>query len=825
MHTSWQKLVLILSMFVLSPFILPLAYADDEMIVRVGVLHQLNEDHDSDTDVVENILKEILEDIAGNESWRLEYIPGSQETLFNLMLWGEIDLVLGMPYTNELADSIEFSQETVISTWGQIYISPGLEIRSLLDLRDKTIAVLDDDGYFDEFRNTARRFNIDCNFIIANSYSEVLEAVDRRYVDAGVVERTYGILHDQDYHVRPTNIVFSPREVRYAGNPYTNNGLVATIDYYLALYKNDQSSVYFRTIEKYFGPIEPFRWPKWLKFLLLVIVIILFTLSMTTVILRLKIHRQLEEISRKNKELSHEIRVRKGTEAKLLRFGTVVEQMVEGVFITDEKGYIQYVNPALIILMRMTEDDLLGRKYTLILEDVESNTILNELNNVIHDGKTWKNKFTWKVAPKDILEIEASVAPIRNQDGHVENFLFVFRNVTHEILLERQLRQSQKMEAIGTLAGGIAHDFNNTLFSMMGYTEIAMHILDKEHEVHDHLKQVISAGQRAKGLIQQILTFSRKSEQEKRILEIEPILKETMKLIEPTMPDHINVKTEFNARGIKINTDPTQMHQVLTNLCSNAAHAMRKCDDGLLFISLGTIELDRFAARRLQLNPGNYAKLTIRDNGHGIERDVLERIFEPFFTTKKQSEGTGMGLSVIHGIVESHNGAIDCYSEVGRGTTFHVFLPIAQGNVQSLANLELENPRGSENVLIVDDEESIAEVISLMLDHLGYKSTAVTESRKALEIVKENPNEFDLLITDLSMPGLLGTELAREIIKVRNNLPVIMITGYGEELTSHSLENTGIREMMMKPVLTHNLAVAVRRVLDQDRKIETMVTA
>ncbi len=379
--------------------------------------------------------------------------------------------------------------------------------------------------------------------------------------------------------------------------------------------------------------------------------------------------------------------------------------------------------------------------------------------------------------------------------------------------LEGQLRQSQKMEAIGTLAGGIAHDFNNLLVAILGFAEMAREGAEPGGQVRADLDEVLGAGKRARDLVRQILTFSRQSDLEKKPLLPGLLIKEALKLLRGSLPSSIEVRQNILTQAA-VNGDPTQIHQVLINLCTNAAHAMQ-AGGGTLEVSL--VEANLTAAElgnEPDVEPGRFVRLSVRDTGTGIEPVLLNRIFEPYFTTKGRGEGTGMGLAVVHGIVRSHQGAIRVESEPGQGTVFHVYLPAISSEVEVDADVLQILPTGHERILFVDDEWAGAEVGRKQLESLGYAVTLRTSSVEALEALRADPQRFDLVVTDHQMPNMSGFEMAREMLILRPDLPVILCTGYSATVTRERALKAGLREFALKPLTRKELAELVRAVLD-----------
>ncbi len=379
--------------------------------------------------------------------------------------------------------------------------------------------------------------------------------------------------------------------------------------------------------------------------------------------------------------------------------------------------------------------------------------------------------------------------------------------------LEDQLQQAQKMEAIGTLAGGIAHDFNNILGAIMGYAELALHEVENKSIPDQYLREVLHAGRRAKDLVKQILTFSRQTDQERTPVLARLIVKEVIKLLRASLPSTIEIHQNIQSDSLVMG-DPTQIHQVMMNLCTNAGYAMRD-QGGRLTVNLEPVELDpEFAAGHPNLKSGPYLKLTVSDTGPGIAESELDRIFEPFFTTKEKGEGTGMGLAVVHGIVTSHGGDIFVRSEPGQGTTFTVLFPAVERRIEPETRLEIPPPSGTESILFVDDELALANAAKHMLESLGYDVITRTNGLEALELFEHQPDRFDLVITDMTMPGLTGDQLAQKLMEIRSDLPVILCTGFSARINEEKALALGIRAFVSKPVLKRRIAETIRMVLD-----------
>jgi signal transduction histidine kinase/ActR/RegA family two-component response regulator len=382
--------------------------------------------------------------------------------------------------------------------------------------------------------------------------------------------------------------------------------------------------------------------------------------------------------------------------------------------------------------------------------------------------------------------------------------------------IENQLRQAQKMEAIGTLAGGIAHDFNNILAPIIGYTEMTLNDVPQSSPMHYDLKQVLKAAHRARDLVRQILSFSRhRKEQQRTPVNISTIVKEALKLLRASLPSSIEIRQDVQ-EGMAL-ADATQIHQVLINLCTNADHAMGgsgMLDVSLKEVALSSNDLSSLSMSTMDLNPGSYLKLSVSDTGHGMDASTMQRIFDPYFTTKEVGKGSGLGLSVVHGIVKRHEGMIGVRSEPGKGSAFEVYIPKIESRPDKTGEIHLALPKGTEHILIVDDEQMVADIGVIMLERLGYRVTAKTNALEALDVFRARPEEFDLIITDYTMPHMNGIDLARELLLLRPDIPVILCTGFSEKVTDQAAKDVGIRGSAMKPLDRRQLAELVRSALD-----------
>lgn len=526
-----------------------------------------------------------------------------------------------------------------------------------------------------------------------------------------------------------------------------------------------------------------------------------------------EIERKVKQEVRANQQLAREIAERKRAEEKATRFGHILERTLNEIyvfhadtlkFIQVNKGARKNLGYALEELQNLTPLDL-KPEFTLDSYLKLINPLRKGVKSVIIFNTVQQRK------DGSMYPVEVHLQYVAAESMPV--FVAIIIDTTEKHRMEDQLRQAQKMEAIGTLAGGIAHDFNNILSDIIGYTELALFDDEGGSSIHHNLQEIMRAGERARDLVKQILAFSRQVRQERKPIQLKPIAKECLKFLRASLPATIEIHQDIQSDAL-VMADPTQIHQIIMNLCTNAEHAMRD-QGGVLSVKLADVQLRTdFTAEHPELKPGPYLELTVSDTGYGIPAHNLDRIFDPFFTTKATGVGTGMGLSVVHGIVSSYEGVITASSEKGKGSTFSVYLPIIERQLEEQTAAQEPLPTGTEHILFVDDEPALENIGKQILKSLGYQVTTRTSSIEALELFKARSEQFDLVITDMSMPNMSGDILSAELMKVRPDIPIILCTGYSTNISDESAKGIGIKAFVYKPIVRSDLAKSIRSVLD-----------
>ena len=507
------------------------------------------------------------------------------------------------------------------------------------------------------------------------------------------------------------------------------------------------------------------------------------------------------------------------------RYRLLVENAPDAIVSLDREGRFTSLNPFCEKLTGWVREEWIGRPFLPLVHADDLPRAKEDFANALNGKKPAMSEIRVLSRSGDFVWMEFVIAPAF--DGkQVQGVLAIGRDISArrkaeqvQAVLESQVRRAQKMEAIGRLAGGIAHDFNNFLSIILANCGLARMDLASSHPAAERLDQIDQASKRAAALVQQILSFSRAPEQERCVMYLKTIIKEAAIMLRSVLPRAVEIRTLFAPDCPAVLADAGQVQQLIMNLATNGAHAMRE-KGGVLEISLDAIEADEdFIARNPGFRPGTYVRLTVSDTGHGMDAGTIERMFEPFFTTKPQGEGTGLGLSVVHGIVKSHQAAINVYSQIGRGTSFKIYFPAADevehaGTERTLSPMPLG---GGEHILFIDDEPSLVECGQRMLHRLGYRVTAVHSAGAALDLIRGGAHDFDCILTDLDMPETTGIALARQCRELLPDTPILLMSGYRGVTSPDLLRSHGIHDLILKPFTPHTLAEAVRRAITGDR--------
>jgi len=868
---------------------------------------------------------DLLREIARDETWQIEFVPGSWAEGLERLQKGDIDLMLSVAYSPERAEIMDYTYESVAELWGQVFVKPEGTFRNINDLAGRRVAVMRKDISAGNFITTAGKFAVQCEISEYASHAEVFAAVQKGEADAGVAPQHFGLRHAKEYNLVGSSIMFSPFSIFFAGKKGTQHELLSHIDAHLSRWKKEPGSFYYTRLDYWLGNQGAgTKIPLWLIYasslgaVTILVFAVFFLLLRRTVkrrtkalqesearyrdyimnapygvfvadelgrylqvnpfacritgyeeheLLTMSIPDLLPEESREQGQrhfqtlrregrsfdempfrpkngdrrwwsvtavkisdhrflgFCNDITQRKEAEEKIREntrlFDAVLVGTSDAIFVKDRAGRYLLANAGTSRAM--------GYEVAAIIGRTDDELLPPESLDIIHKAELKVMTTGLTVRAEDVIRNAdgisywlANKSPYYDENGEIIGIIGVAHDVTslkkaeeEQHKLERQLQQAQKMEAIGTLAGGIAHDFNNILGALLGYAEMARDDSPPDSSVARDLGEILKAGHRAKDLVKQILTFSRQDAAERIPTSPGDIISEAVKMLRPSLPSTIDIRQDLRSDSGRILANPSQLHQVIINLCTNAYHAMEETG-GILGISLKGTEL---TAEDLLRNPdidqGKFIQISVSDTGAGMNPEIRERIFEPYFTTKETGKGTGLGLSIIHGIVKGHGGSISCSSKPGEGTVFHVFLPVINDDdLTETAVLELPHG-GSEHILFIDDEEMLAEMAKTMLERLGYTVTVKNSSLEALTCFQNQPDLYDLVITDQTMPGMTGVDLARRLLQIRPELPIILCTGFSSQISEDRARAMGIREFALKPLSKKDIARLIRKVLDE----------
>ncbi len=498
-------------------------------------------------------------------------------------------------------------------------------------------------------------------------------------------------------------------------------------------------------------------------------------------------------------------------------YRSLIHSSADAIVMYDLDGNAQYVSPVFTQLFGWTLDEVKGKRIPF-MPDSERELSMWHIRNVLENGLLCQG-FETKRLTKDgkLLDVSVSASMFTDHEGKPAGMLVILRDISERRVMEARVRQSQKMEAIGALAGGIAHDFNNILSIILGNADLAMSFLPKGLHVRQFIEGIRTASLRARDVIRQLLSFSSKSEETRHVICITPIVKESMNLLRSSIPVNIEFRSNICSAPRSILAEPTQIHQILINLCTNAAHAMSD-KGGVLEIVLENADVPPEGIESIpELAPGEFLKLSVRDQGGGIPPENLERIFEPYFTTKEFGKGTGMGLAVVHGIVKSHDALIKVDSRPGKGASFDIYFPAIESPAEPSVVPENPYPKGTESILLVDDDHSILHVEEQILTLLGYSVTSFSDPEKALSAFERSPDRYDLVMADMTMPKMYGDEFLRQVLETSPETPTVLCTGYSENIDEKSAAKLGIDTFLMKPVKLEKLAFSIRQLLDKTK--------
>jgi PAS domain S-box-containing protein len=760
-------------------------------------------DNGKPTGFVIDLYAKIMDELG----YEPQFVVGNFKSLYNQLLDDKIDFFGTLTRRPDREKMFFWPKEPTLTGWGQLFVALGKSINSIDEIRGVKIGLVANEAKGKNFISHMASLGIPFEKKYYSNFNELIDAVVQKKVFAGVANNKIVATNGK---IEPTGVVFAPSSA-YSTTSATNERmipLVRKINKRMAELKSDPNSYYWKLHQKWFSPtrIKSNVIPGWLIWL---IVALCFGLTFFFVIVKVL----------KTQVLARTLELKESAQ----RLSIHVEKTPLGVIEWDPDFKVVQWNKAAEKIFGYSKEEVLGETGLELIVPEEARFLVQLVWDELITGRGGNLSTNENLTKNgEIITCEWYNTILVDDNDNVISVASLVHDITEKTrfekeknILERQLHQSQKMEAVGTLAGGIAHDFNNILGIILGYSDLLKSDLSLNLETNEQIDEIVKAGNRAKDLVNQILAFSR--EQKDEIIPIQPdlVIIEALKMLRSSIPTTIKIVKNVPKSGY-IMGDPTQLHQIMMNLCTNAYHSMRETG-GILNVTLTPVELENSDTKVLSLNlsEGLYLKIEIIDTGHGIDKATQQRIFDPYFTTKKKGEGTGLGLSVVHGIVKNFGGDISVYSEPGKGTTFQIYFPQVTSEVEIKETKAVApNPTGDEHILIVDDENPIVEIEKQILESLGYHVSACTSSGQALHLFQNRPEEIKLVVTDMNMPGMNGIKLVENLRCIRPNLPVILCSGFSELINEEKTKLIENLRYLKKPVLKRDFAIAVREMLD-----------
>ncbi|MBI4774249.1 MAG: transporter substrate-binding domain-containing protein [Deltaproteobacteria bacterium] len=725
---------------------------------------------------------------------------------------GNIDALSGMYYSKERDRLVDFSQPHIVVTYA-VFIPRGSPIRSIDDIQERRVVVQEGD-IGDDYLTTKK---LGTRIIRVENPASALRLLSAGEADCALLPRLMGLYLITRHGFTNVEAVGSPvleRKYCFAVRQGAA-GLLTVLNEGLKIIQ--ETGQYDRIYSKWFGVYEKrssFRNLMRYAFWIVSPLLILLGLALAWT-------RSLKRtVAGKTAELTHELAKRERIEAALResedKYRMLVDNALDPIFILQDE-VMKFANPVTLKLSGYTIEELGRQPFTILLYPEDRERILNLYHRCLK-GEDMPSNLVLRITNKKKRELSLESKQVLIQWNGRPAILIIARDVTFQRQVEEQLRHSQKMEAVGTLAGGIAHDFNNILMAIIGYSELAMDKARTPERGSREIEGALEAAVRAKSLVEQILTFSRKTETKLTPLNLNGVLEQSVKMLERTIPKMIRIETKLDKTLKPVMGDAGQLNQLLLNLGSNAADAMPQ--GGSLRITSGNLVPDAVTIKnRIQLEPGEYAMVEVTDTGHGMDEEIIERIFDPFFTTKEVGKGTGLGLSAAFGVVKAHGGHITCSSRPGAGATFTLFLPVLKDATVPMAETETvscENGRGSETVLVVDDEEALRDIGRKILEKNGYQVIEASTGEDALAVFETNGDRVDLVLVDLGMPGMGGLKCIEALRRIKPRLKIVITSGYALGESEQRLVSLGKAAFVAKPYALGDLLHTIRTVLDGD---------
>ena len=786
-------------------------------VLKVGVYNNKPTIFVDSTGGVQGLFIDVLEEIAAREGWKLEYVTGHFSELLEALLSGGIDLLPALAYSEARDEFIDYTYETVMANWAELYVPIDSQLRSLIELDGKKIAVKQGDIHFQALKSMTENFNLSCHFLETDEYETIFEMLDQEYADVGVVNRLYGTRNKRGFDVKATPVLFNPIEMRYGVAENKHEEILAIINSYLTAFKNDENSIYYKSINRWFVvETQNGMVPDWFFYLLYVVAGFTFLSFSTTVLFRYQVKKRTKELTRTNEQLESQIEERQRVEDELSKFARVVEASSDAMALVDTHHHHVLANSSYRKVFVGISRDIVGKSVQELfgpdffreeLEDAVSRCLQGEIVRLqIRPRTNEEGEPYWNI----------TLSPYYSRNNETSGYVIDIRDVTQEIELQGRLENAQKMEAIGLLAGGVAHDLNNILSGLVSYPDMLLVDRSSEDPMTAPLQTIKKSGERAAAIVQDLLTLARRGVGLVTPLHFNVIIEEFLE-----SPEYLEIMRESSAIELQLNLghdlfnirgSAAHLTKILMNLLSNSVEAMH--GGGVLSISTENKLLEQEYIGYEAIPAGEYVLLVVIDTGVGMSDDELSRIFEPFYTSKVMGRsGTGLGMAVVWGAVKDHNGYTDVHSTVDHGTSFSLYFPVTREILVKEEQMDIKALAGTgQKILVVDDMAEQRHIASQILELLGYSVEVASSGEEAVEKCRQT--DYDLLILDMIMPGGMdGCATYQQICLIRPEQKAVIASGYSDTKHVKKAQELGAGAYIKKPYTVNKLAKAISREL------------
>jgi PAS domain S-box-containing protein len=764
------------------------------------------------------IFIDLLEAIAERRALDFEYVHGSFSDGLAGLEEGTLDLMAAIAYSEGRARRYDFTYETVMTNWGEIYAADGAAIESILDLEGRRIGVKHGDIHFEALRRLTGEFGIDCRFIEGDGFEMVFEMLAEDFVPLGVVNHLFGRQKRDQYGVAATSVIFNPIEVKYAVPKGRHSDLLYTIDNELARLKKTPGSAYHRSLERWMMAAGETTMPPWVVYLALFSLLVLLMLLCGNLILRHRVNARTRELSQANERLEAEIQVRRMAEEELRKTEKVVAASSDAMALLDPQGVFLTVNAAFLEMLGKGRQAVIGHRLADVYDaDFLDAILMPQLKSCL-EGQMVRCQTAWPHLGEaaDEIEVEFTCSPYFNQEGRLSGMVLNIRDVTENQKLAAQLKQAQKMEAIGTLAGGVAHDLNNILSGLVGYPDILLMDLPADSPHRQAVEVIKSSGERAAAIVQDLLTLARRGVDQREAVDFNAIIREFLESPENrhihNLHPRVTYRVDLAPAPLTLTGSKVHLSKTVMNLVANAAEAMP--EGGVLHLSTRFASELQEPVTTAKPSDAGYLFFEVSDTGTGIAPEDRERIFEPFYTRKVMGRsGTGLGMAVVWGAVTDHDGQIQVESQPGEGTRFSIQLPLSADAAPAHAPRMENLPTGNgEHILVVDDEQEQRHLATELLSRIGYTVTTAASGEMALE--KLAARSFDLVVLDMIMSGGMdGLDTYQAIRSLRPDQKAIIVSGFSESERVKAAQLLGAGAYLRKPYTVEKLAETIRATL------------